>query len=293
MPVFFVNPRLTLFTPPSPLVKSCLTRLFTPLSLVVAFCVFTIPVMKAAETSAFKPVVCEGAYPRHVQGICTNGQDAIYWSWTDALVKTDLEGHIVKQVAAPSHQGDLCFHDGKVYVAVNLGKFNEPAGKADSWVYVYDADSLKLLHQHAVPDLVHGAGGMAYRDGRFILIGGLPPSTPENYVYEYDTDFKLIQRHVLASGYTLMGIQTVEYAEGSWWFGCYGKPQVLLRADANFKLTGRWEFSAAVGMVHIGPHQMLVAENTVSKIATKTPNTARTKLARMDADQGLVWVKDK
>jgi hypothetical protein len=109
----------------------------------------------------FQPVACEGAYPKHLQGVCTNGKDAIYWSWTDAIVKTGLDGRIQKKVPAPSHQGDLCHHDGKVYVAVNLGKFNEPAGQADSWVFVFHGNTLEELSRHAVPELVHGAGGMA------------------------------------------------------------------------------------------------------------------------------------
>lgn len=260
-------------------------------SVVVPLCLlFSSMTLTAADTAPFKSVVCEGSYPRHLQGICTNGKDALYWSWTTAIVKTDTNGHILKKVAAPSHQGDLCFHAGKVYVAVNLGKFNEPAGKADSWVYVYDGETLDLLSKHAVPDLVHGAGGMAFHNGHFILIGGLPPGTPENDVYEYDADFKLLKKHVLASGYTLMGIQTIEHADGAWWFGCYGKPQVLLRADGDFKFTGKWEFPAAVGMVGIAPNQLLVAENTAAKDKS---NTARVRLAHIDKDRGIVWSREE
>lgn len=258
-------------------------------SVVVYLCLFiSCMPASAADTKPFKPVVCEGSYPRHLQGICTNGKDALYWSWTTTIVKTDTDGHILKKVPAPSHQGDLCFHDGRLYVAVNLGKFNAPAGKADSWVYVYDGETLDLLSKHAVPDLVHGAGGMAFHDGHFIIIGGLPPGTPENYVYLYNTDFKLLKKHVLASGYTLMGIQTIEHADGAWWFGCYGQPQVLLRADENFKFTGRWEFPAAVGMASVASNQVLVAENTVAKDRS---NNARIRLARIEENKGRVWMK--
>ena len=37
---------------------------------------------------AFHATTCEGIYPRHLQGICTNDKDALYWCWTDFLVKT-------------------------------------------------------------------------------------------------------------------------------------------------------------------------------------------------------------
>jgi hypothetical protein len=35
-----------------------------------------------------------------------------------------------------------------------------------------------------VPEVFHGAGGTGYHDGRFVVIGGLPPGVEENYVYE-------------------------------------------------------------------------------------------------------------
>lgn len=234
----------------------------------------------------FQPATCEGSYKRHVQGICTDGQGAIYWSWTESIVKTDRQGKILKQVPAPDHQGDLCYVEGKLYVAVNLGKFNQPAGAADSWVFVYDGETLAELARHPVPEVVHGAGGMAHRDGHFFIIGGLPPGVEENVVYEYDAAFKLVQRHVLASGYTLMGIQTVAYADGAWWFGCYGKPAVLLRADDQFHLTGRWEFNAAVGIAALGQGRFLIAENRVGLDKT---NSARVRLAREAGEKGLVF----
>lgn len=243
----------------------------------------------ARAANAFHPTTCKCTYPRHLQGVCTNGKDAIYWSWTDALVKTDTEGRILKQAPVADHHGDLCFHNGRVYVATNLGKFNQPAGVADSWVYVYDGDTLAELAKHRVPEVVHGAGGMAWHDGRFIIVGGLPPGVNENYLYEYDEGFRFQRRHVLAGGYTLMGIQTVAYAEGAWWFGCYGKPQVLLRADEKFQFTGKWEFNAAVGIAAISGGRFLIAQNTAIKgdDGKVKSNQARVIIARADEKAGM------
>lgn len=231
---------------------------------------------------------CEGSYPRHLQGICTNGRDAIYWSWTDALVKTDAQGRILKQVPVANHHGDPCYHAGRVYVATNLGKFNRPSGEADSWVYVYDGDTLAEIARHRVPELVHGAGGMAHHDGKFIIVGGLPPGGNENYLYEYDEGFKFRRRHVLASGYTLMGIQTAAFAGGAWWFGCYGKPAVLLRADENFQCTGKWEFNASVGIAPLDRGRFLIGVNTLVK---GRGNQARVVVARADEKAGMVLEK--
>jgi len=239
-----------------------------------------------SASSPFQSTKCEGVYPGHLQGICTDERDAIYWSWTDTLVKTDGRGHVLKQVKVAKHHGDLCFHDGKVYVAVNLGQFNLPAGHADSWVFVYDADTLAELSRHHVPEVVHGAGGIGYHDGRFIVVGGLPAGVKENYLYEYDEKFAFQQRHVLASGYTLMGIQTAAYAEGAWWFGCYGVPPVLLRADSRFELTGRWQFDAALGIASVGNGRLLIGQNSVARGGGYK---GRVALAWLDGEKGLVF----
>ena len=152
-----------------------------------------------------------GVYPGHLQGVCINERDAIYWSMTTDLVKTDVSGNVVRRVAVPSHHGDLCHVDGKIYVAVNLGLFNDPEGRSDSWVYVYDADDLSLLARHPVSDLVYGAGGIAFAEGRFIVVGGLPDGIGENHIYEYDGAFGSGRKIVLETGQTYKGIQTTAF----------------------------------------------------------------------------------
>lgn len=260
-----------------------------PFKSALALCLLLAVSLAAAEPpdagASLAATACEGAYKRHLQGICTNGGDAIYWCWTDVLVKTNAEGRVLRQVPVANHHGDLCFHKGRVYVATNLGKFNRPAGEADSWVYVYDGDTLAELARHPVPELVHGAGGMAWHGGRFIIVGGLPPGVNENYLYEYDENLAFKRRHVLAGGYTLMGIQTAAYADGSWWFGCYGNPAMLLRANDQLELTGKWEFNASVGIAPISGGRFLVARNTLVK---GRGNQARVVTARVDERTGLV-----
>lgn len=239
-----------------------------------------------AEASAepFHAVQCEGFYAKHLQGVCTNDVDAIYWSFTTALVKTDTEGRILQKVNVADHHGDLCFHEGKVYVAVNLGQFNQPAGKADSWIYVYDSDHLQELARHQVPEVVHGAGAIAFQDGRFFVAGGLPPGIHENYIYEYDASFAFRKRHVLASGYTLMGIQTAAFAGDNWWFGCYGNPRVLVKADQAFKVLGKWELDCSLGITALLDGRFLVARGSFNK---GNGYSARLVLAEADAKHGL------
>lgn len=220
------------------------------------------PRLLEAVLPAEGSIVSEGIFSGHLQGICVDDEQAIYWSWTDQMVKTDSKGKIIHQITVDNHHGDLCYRDGKVYVAVNLGKFNQPAGQADSWVYVYDAGTLEEVGRYPVQEVVHGAGGMAFHNGKFFVVGGLQPGIEENYLYEYTMDFQFVQRHVLKSGYTLMGIQTVEYENGNWWFGCYGEPTVLLQANEQLEMVGKSNFDASLGIAALPGGRMLIGINS-------------------------------
>ena len=212
----------------------------------------------------FHNVTCEGMYPRHLQGICAD-KEAIYWCFTTQLVKTDLNGKLLTKVPVASHHGDLCFHDRKLYVAVNLGKFNDPKGNADSWVYVYNANDLSFVSKHETREVFHGAGGISIQNGRFFVVGGLPDSVAENYVYEYDAKFKFLKKHVIISGHTHLGIQTATFANDRWWFGCYGTPAILFVTDADFKMTGRYEFDCSLGIVGLPDGRFLSASGQYEK----------------------------
>ena len=206
-------------------------------------------------------IVCEGTYGGHLQGVATDGL-SLYWSHTVQLVKTDLSGKILQQVSVPDHHGDLTLHDGKVFVAVELGKFNKPPGASDPWVYVYDAESLEMLSRHLVPELVHGSGGIAYNDGKFIIVGGLPGDHEQNYVFVYDEAFHFLKRHEIPSKQTDRGIQTAAFMDGYWWFGCYGSSENpgLLKADENFRLVGQAETDFSYGVARLDASTVLRGE---------------------------------
>lgn len=209
-------------------------------------------------------VKCSGAYPHHLQGICTNG-GSIYWSFTTTLVKTDMLGTVLKQVSVANHHGDLCFHDGKLYVAVNLGNFNDPSGNADSWVYVYDAADLRELQKHETQQVFHGAGGIGVRDTHFFVVGGLPDHVAENYVYEYDEKFQFVKKRLVQSGHTHLGIQTATFANDRWWFGCYGSPAILLVTDVDFQMVGRYEKNCSLGIEGLTNGRLLIGQGQCSK----------------------------
>lgn len=212
-------------------------------------------------------IVCDGQYPHHLQGIASDGA-SIFWSFTTVLVKTDLEGTVLARVEGPYHHGDLCYADGKVYVAWS-NHFNKP--DADSKVYIYDADDLTLLEIKPVPEVTFGAGGMDTHEGRFYIIGGLPEGYEENYVYEYDADFSFVKRHVIPSGYTRLGIQTALVHDDHWWFGCYrvDTTKGLLKTDLSFELVGIYDISPAIGLIGWGEGRFLMAEHIGEKWQAK------------------------
>lgn len=214
-----------------------------------------------------KEIVCEGQYPYHLQGVAWNGVDAIYWSFTTRLVKTDLDGKVLADIEVPSHHGDLCVANDRVYVAWS-NYFNRP--DADSKVYIYDAD-LALLEIKSVPEATYGAGGMDYQDGHFFIIGGLPTEIEENYVFEYDGDFNHVQTHVIPSGHTHLGIQTALFHDDHWWFGCYsrdGNPGLLV-CDADLNLVGGHAVSPSIGLIGWGAGQFMMAKHFGEKFQAK------------------------
>ena len=104
---------------------------------------------------------------------------------------------------------------------------------------------------------------MTYHDGSFIVVGGLPKGYKENYAYEYDGNLRFIKRHIIQSGYTLMGIQTAGYAFGYWWFGCYGKPnnKPLLKTDKSFRMRGAYDTDFSIGITALPDGKLLKGES--------------------------------
>ena len=92
------------------------------------------------------------------------------------------------------------------------------------------------------------------------MVGGLPPTHDENYVYEYTPEFEFVERHVVKSGWTNLGIQTVDYSNGRFYFGCYGRKSkedpagldCTITATPDFKKLRRWFPGSPEGIVPVG-----------------------------------------
>ncbi|MBA63181.1 MAG: hypothetical protein CMJ76_12555 [Planctomycetaceae bacterium] len=214
------------------------------LNLIALIFVCMISVMDSSGAAEW--IRCEGVYPHHLQGVCQDADGNLYWSFTTTLVKTDFQGKVLKKIKVASHHGDLCYVDGRLFVAVNYGQFNNPAGNANNEIVVYQAGTLQEQARYKIPQVKYGAGGIAYHAGKFIVVGGLPNGVEENYLYEYNESFIFQKRHVLDSGWTRLGIQAAAFADGVWWFGCYGN--ILLKASPDFEMLGRYRFDCGYGI---------------------------------------------
>ena len=251
----------------------------TPRSVATGVVLAAGAVCAAAQPKLPLEIICEGVYQSHVQGLASDRESAIFWSFTRDLVKTDLTGKVLKSVKVQTHHGDLTYLDGKLYVAwSNL--FNRPG--ADSKVYVYDARDLTLLTVKKIPEVTFGAGAMESHNGHFFVVGGLPKDLDENHVYEYDLDLTFVKRHVIASGYTRMGIQAVGRWRGHWWFGCYGGD--LLKTDDGFGLTGKYRTSWPYGIVGWDDDTFLLGVHFGKRGACR----GKAVRARLDPERGLV-----
>lgn len=88
----------------------------------------------------------------------------------------------------------------------------------------------------------------------------MPPGFQEKYVYEYDKDFKFLKRNIVKSGYTRLGIQTIEHFSGQWWFGCYGSPK-LIKTDKQFKILDVNDFDASLGIAGFSEEKLLIGSS--------------------------------
>ena len=220
-------------------------------------------------------IVCGGEYPGHLQGMATGG-GAIYWVFTRLVVKTDLTGRVLAKAKLPHHGGGPCWHDGKLYVPLCGSGFNrklKPGAVSKNYVDVFDAD-LKQIKRYPIPELEYGAGGIAVRDGHFFVVGGRLKDQPGNTVYEYDGNFGLLRRHEVDFD-SNKGIQTIGFAFGKWYFGCYGTKGMAIETDENFHFARKVRPNTAFGMIPLADGLVLIGQSVRNKTHNRSAAAAR------------------
>lgn len=177
----------------------------------------------AASAAGLNEIVCEGAYPFHLQGAATDGTN-IFWSFTTVLVKTDRNGKVLAKDEISrdqGHMGDLCCRDGKVFVGMNMGKARDGSRIGDE-VWRYDCGTLTREKIFPTPQTIWCNNGIEWFDGYFWVIGSAPKRSAYNMVFKYNVDFKFCGARLIGSGWTNLGVQTICRYRDSVLFGCYG-----------------------------------------------------------------------
>lgn len=233
----------------------------------------------------------------HIQGVATDGK-YIYLSYSGNILKSDWQGNIIKFIKTPRfdgledpkndiaalkkkfnirihHSGDCCFHDGKLYVAYCGSGFNRryESGWSYNYVYVFDTD-LNFIRRHHVPDMVHGAGGITFANGRFYLVGGRPAGVTGNTLYEYDSSFKLLKKHQLKFN-SDKGIQTISWDGEHFWIGCYKTGDFAFLVDKDFKVTSVAKAPIATGVLNSSDRKTLLCFRDVFRKRKILHNIAR------------------
>ena len=252
----------------------------------------------AAVTSVAgaKTIVCAEAGPCHLQGVACDGE-AIYWSFTTRIVKTDLTGsHVLAGVDVPMHSGDLCVHRGEVYVATDEGMFVRSSGLKQE-VRVYDAATLAFNRKYTLNKDMDSRGFhsscIEYSDGRFWMPAGFDEgsTTEKNYVLEYTPSFDLVAVHELPTGNTQYGIQTIARNGDQFVLGTYSGATVAGGAfvtDLGCKGFVHSSVRASEGVMSIGGvlYTAVSAKNDAGKWVATATSVERTVGYEVDGASG-------
>ncbi len=223
-----------------------------------------------------------------MQGFTTDGE-YIYWSFTDSVVKTNLNNTVIAQVHVNGgHLGDIDYHGGKLYSSYMT---DAPAGAPwDGWehffIYVYDAETLALEKKIELPACAKmkkaqhenagflGIDGVVVKNGKggepeLWVAGGtvIDDKYDRQMIFRFSFDGELLETKYIKTGNTTFGIQNLEYEEdtGCFWFSTYGsryikdRPMYLFCVDLeNEKIIAAYDAITPYGFHACGGGKYLV-----------------------------------
>ncbi len=214
----------------------------------------------------------------------------MYWSFTDSLVKTNMDNTMIAQVPVlGGHMGDISYHKGKLYASVMGNSMKgKPWGVWTSFfVYVFDAESLSLLKTLRLDPCYdmykHPAqsGGFNGVDGITVVDGedGKPTIwvacalfSEERYkkqiLLNFDLNGELLETRKFTTGNTIFGIQNLDYDKdtGYFWFSTYSQKYSYQSDDTLFCVNAESEqiisahkFHSPYGLQCLGNGKLLVS----------------------------------
>lgn len=223
---------------------------------------------------------------QHLQGF-SGGNGFMYWSFTDSLVKTTMNGTMKCQVQIHGgHLGDIDYHNGKIYGSYL--KNSLPGHAWEDWtgfkIYVFDADD---LHTENIINLdicdyyksitctpedtrgFQGIDGVAIapdpKSGEDRLFVACALYTGEKYnnqiILQFTLDGVYETEYHIPTGNTVYGIQNLDYnAENKeFWFTTYGSSQPYQAKEVLYCISGdlseikrKYNFSTPYGLDCLG-----------------------------------------
>ena len=227
----------------------------------------------------------------HMQGFTSDAKhEFMFWSFTDSLVKTNMNGTMICQVhVTGGHLGGLDWHDGKVYVSYM--EFHVPWTYFEDWqgfrIYVFDDRDLRLLKIIDIPECIEmkknktdgfqGIDGVAWgrvpgrEDVRLLTAVAL--ETGEAYSHQMFLEIDEESGHIeniykIPAGNKVYGIQNLDYEEdtGCYWFTTYDgsqpymEPETLYCVDPDMHtVRARYRISTPYGFEALGDGQYFLS----------------------------------
>ncbi len=225
-------------------------------------------------------------FPCHMQGFAVNFDGGeMYFSCTDWLIKTDLEGNELKRERVyGGHLGDICYYDGKIYGSL-LGQ-PLPGHQWNDWtsfkIYIFNTE-LELLDTKNIdymdkttvgdnPCGLDGIDGVAIADGHIFIACSI--KTGEEYVnqcvLEHTLDFEFVRLCKFEAANTPFGIQNFSYDKelDCFWATTYNPDQpyqtkyTLYRVNKEFgKYAERFAISTPYGFEPLGDGLYYLSEH--------------------------------
>ena len=173
----------------------------------VSFTTFAAPKLSSNYRN-FAPGV---TFPGHLQGIAAD-ESGIYWSCYDRIIKTKWDGTLIATVDTPTHAGDCCVKDGKLYVSVTYYKQADilKAKGLRAAVYIYDCATLRFEKYILLKDIPFPDGITCYKGNFYLADNSVRKAHRLNAFYVYDSNFKFLRHEIIEIGVkTLFGAQAL------------------------------------------------------------------------------------
>jgi len=150
----------------------------------------------------------DAEHSSHIQGAVNNEKEnLIYTSFSTKVVVYDYYG--IKQKESQNfegyHIGSPTIYKNKI-VSVHSDTFDVLNNTSK---VIFFNDDLSINREIPLPEISYGAGAILFFKDNFFIAGGIDSNLNYNVIYQYDIYFNLISTHIINSGTTRQGIQTL------------------------------------------------------------------------------------